>query len=282
MDRRRSANRPERPADERYFDHLGDLGVADQHPFGEAATLRLLEALQPESGQRLLELGCGTGKTLTIAGRESGLELFGLDRSLAMLRAARRRLRHVPAASRIRLVRADARRLPWLDRSFDGVYAESVVCFQDDEAVASILSEVARVLRPGGRFVLNEAIWRPGVPQEVASELHARAVRELGVFQTGERALDVDGWNDRFVAAGFEVDADRLLDARRLPSAPSRGTLQPLGARLAMLLHRVARSLDPEVHRERRRMRRLDLELRHHGRRIEARLFVLHRSEGTA
>ena len=54
-------------------------------------------------------------------------------------------------------------RLPFGDATYDRIYTESVLGFQDEAGTEALLSEICRVLKPGGRFVANEAIWRAGV-----------------------------------------------------------------------------------------------------------------------
>lgn len=266
-----------RPADERYFDHIGGLGLADVHPFGAAATARLLEALAPRAGERLLEIGCGTGATLSRLAARPGFRLTGLDRSLGMLRAARLRLRLSPVASPARLVRGDVARLPFADGSFDGVYAESVVAFQEETRIARLLAETRRVLRPGGRFALNEAIWRRGVTQAEASRLHAEGVRHFGSFQTGERARDVDGWRSLFAAAGYDLRQDRSLEEVPSRRAAAPGGSPPRLATWALALRRLRLGLRREVREERRRYREATRLVEPHGAAIEARLFLLRR-----
>lgn len=264
-----------RPEDERYFDHIGSLGLGDVHPFGAAATARLLAALQARPGERLLELGCGTGTTLARLAARPGHRLIGLDRSLGMLRAARLRLRLSPVLSPTRLVRGDVGRLPFVDGAFDGVYAESVVAFQEEERIGRLLAETRRVLRPGGRFVLNEAIWRPGISQDRASRIHAEGVLHFGTFQTGERARDAEGWRALFATAGFEVGEDQSLETAldTTPVARSPSCL----ANWALALRRMRLGLRSEVRAERRRYREATRLVEPHGAAIEARLFLLRR-----
>ena len=117
---------------------------ADRH---EAAAIFRLLALQP--GECLLDLGTGTGR-YAAAAVQYGVEVVGIDTSVAMLHVARMRTEGLP----VRLVHADAARLPFPDASFDAALAVTTLCFVADPL--PLLREVARVLRPGGRLVLGE------------------------------------------------------------------------------------------------------------------------------
>jgi SAM-dependent methyltransferase len=106
----------------------------------------LAEALDGgRAGVRVLDVGCGTGYTLTRL--PSWAEGVGLDRSAdALSLAARRGLGG-------RLVRGDVGWLPFGDGSFDAVLALDVLEHLDDDRGAA--REIARVLRPGGCAVVT-------------------------------------------------------------------------------------------------------------------------------
>jgi SAM-dependent methyltransferase len=96
-----------------------------------------------QAGDRVLELGCGTGdlaRTLAAA----GLQVTGCDISPQMLRVA---CDHGGCARWVRLG-PDWRRLPFISAAFDVVVASSVLEYVADPL--SVLCECARVLRPGG------------------------------------------------------------------------------------------------------------------------------------
>jgi ubiquinone/menaquinone biosynthesis C-methylase UbiE len=95
-----------------------------------------------------LELGAGTGKNFRYYGPAA--RVFASDLAWPMLARARRRLR----APVLALLVADAGRLPIRDASVETVAATFVCCVQAEPRAA--LSEIARVLRPGGQVLLLE------------------------------------------------------------------------------------------------------------------------------
>ncbi len=98
--------------------------------------------LGPGGGQVCLDVACGTGRCGPILA-DAGYRAVGLDLSADQLRFARRRL---PAA-----VRADARFLPVRDASV--AVAVGMFFHTDVEDFAAVVREVARCLRPAGRFI---------------------------------------------------------------------------------------------------------------------------------
>lgn len=105
-------------------------------------------------GERVLDIACGSGSA-TIPAAERGAAVTGLDLTPELLEAGREK-----AAERgveIEWVEGDAEQLPFEDESFDVVLSTIGIMFAPDHRRAA--SEVARVLRPGGRFAI--ASWTP-------------------------------------------------------------------------------------------------------------------------
>ena len=121
---------------------------------------RLRSVLRPQPGERLLEVGVGTGYySLELAewvGPEGTLELFDLQQEFldhVMRGAAERGLRNlVPTCG-------DATALPYADASIDAVVLTAVLGEIPDRAAA--LREISRVLKPDGRLVVGELFGDP-------------------------------------------------------------------------------------------------------------------------
>jgi ubiquinone/menaquinone biosynthesis C-methylase UbiE len=132
--------------------------VQAPHPFITRARLR--EILDPAPGERVLEVGPGTGyyaldmaAWIAPAGR---LDVFDLQQEMldhTMRRAGERGLDTIVPAQ------GDARQLPYEDATFDAAYLVTVLGEIPDQDAA--LRELARVLRPGGRLVVGELLGDP-------------------------------------------------------------------------------------------------------------------------
>jgi tRNA (cmo5U34)-methyltransferase len=102
---------------------------------------------------QVLELGSGTGETAArLLARNPGVELLGIDESDAMLKVARARL---GSEARFEVARLQD---PLPDGPFDLVATALCVHHLDAGEKRSLFSRVARVLRPGGRFVLGDVV----------------------------------------------------------------------------------------------------------------------------
>ncbi|MGA2207330.1 MAG: methyltransferase domain-containing protein [Terracidiphilus sp.] len=102
----------------------------------------VLEWLAAQPGERILDLGCGDGQ-LTQRIAATGASVVGIDASPEMV-----------AAARARGVKADkgpAEMLPYPNHTFDAVFSNAVLHWVRDQD--EMLTQVRRVLRPGGRFV---------------------------------------------------------------------------------------------------------------------------------
>ena len=108
------------------------------------------EALRTRTahGPRVIEVGCGTGVDLGRFARDAR-QAIGFDGALRPLRLARQRVRDLSSAQ---VVQADARSLPLPGCSVDACYSIGVV--HHVPRWRDAVGEVARVLRPGGVFVL--------------------------------------------------------------------------------------------------------------------------------
>lgn len=114
-----------------------------------------LEMADFREGEKALEVGCGTGWALERIARRvgEGGKAYGLDLSPKMLGVARDRLQKAELMKRVELVEGDAAKMPFPDDMFDAAFSTHTLELFDTPDIPVALSEIRRVLRPGGRFV---------------------------------------------------------------------------------------------------------------------------------
>jgi SAM-dependent methyltransferase len=147
---------------------------------------RLLEALSPRPGERILEIGPGTGYySLEVATHlaDGTLAIFDIQQKFLdhTVRAGRER-----GLSNIKPTLGDAQRLPYADQRFDGAYLVTVLGEIPDQVAG--LRELHRVLKPGGRLVVGETMF--GDPHVVTpASLRERSAKAGFTFdeQLGSR-----------------------------------------------------------------------------------------------
>jgi ubiquinone/menaquinone biosynthesis C-methylase UbiE len=146
--------------------------VEAPHPF--ITRERLREVLEPVGGERLLEIGPGTGYyTLAVAQWLSPVgRLDVLDVQQEMLDHTMRRARE-EGFGNVTPKLGDARELPYADDTFDGAYLVTVLGEVPDQDAA--LRELARVVRPGGRIVVGELFGDPHMVTQAALAERAEA-----------------------------------------------------------------------------------------------------------
>ena len=115
----------------------------------QASREAVVQNLKVEPGERVLEVGVGTGLCLPLY--PEGCEITAIDVSQAMLDRASDRVREI-GLTNVKLFRMDAGAMEFPDNSFDTVIAAYVVTAVPD--YRRLMSEMVRVSRPGGRLIL--------------------------------------------------------------------------------------------------------------------------------
>jgi sarcosine/dimethylglycine N-methyltransferase len=139
---------PERPSHR-------DLWPFDQlHSRGIAATREHAERARIQAEMYVLDIGCGLGGASRYLATECGCRVAGIDLTPNFVEAARILTARCGLADRVEIRQANALALPFQDGTFDHVWSYAVTMNIGDKA--GLGREVARVLKPGGRFSCNE------------------------------------------------------------------------------------------------------------------------------
>ena len=210
-----------------------------KHAFVWEKARGLLELLAPQPGERILDLGCGTGQ-LTSEIASTGATVVGVDYSQEMIAEARNKF------PKLQFDVCDARALPFT-QEFDAVFSNATLHWipQAEQVIAGI----ARALKPGGRLVaefggkgniqtlmtaFENALSRLGVTSDGASpwyypslaeysvllENHGLEVRQASLFDRPTRLED----GDRGLANFIAMFGESFL--RRLPQSQQKEYIQ--------------------------------------------------------
>ncbi|MFC3998097.1 class I SAM-dependent methyltransferase [Nocardiopsis sediminis] len=183
-------------------------GLPRQGPGSDATTRRLLAMAGPLPPQpRVLDVGCGPGRSALVLAEEAGAEVTALDLHGPFLRELDRAAVTRGLDHRIRTVRGSMADLPFADGGFDLVWAEgSAYNIGFDAALASW----RRLLAPGGALVVTECEWATDAPSAPArafwdgvyrlrtGEENTAAARSAGYTVTGRYPLPDSDWFDEY------------------------------------------------------------------------------------
>jgi demethylmenaquinone methyltransferase / 2-methoxy-6-polyprenyl-1,4-benzoquinol methylase len=181
-----------------------------------------LYALGPLGEATLLDLCTGTGDVILGAlSRNPRSRGVGVDLSYAMLSLARTKGERSGLGRRLRLLQADATRLPFSDASFGG--ASVAFGIRNVGDVQAALGEVARVLAPGAPFVVLEFTLPSGLRGRLYRFYFTRVLPHIGALVSGSagaygylpasvaRFAEGTSLEDSLRAAGFRAVTSRPL-----------------------------------------------------------------------
>jgi phosphatidylethanolamine/phosphatidyl-N-methylethanolamine N-methyltransferase len=163
-------------------------------PTLQPGRLRALKRMAIQPGERVLEVGVGTGINLSLYPKSC--TITGIDFSSSMLEKARDRVSRMGLRS-LRLLQMDAADLKFSDNAFDIVYAPYLISVVPDPV--KVAREMRRVCRPGGRIIFLNHFLSPNA-------IVSRVERSISPFT---------------IHIGFKADLD-------LPGFLSQADLQPV------------------------------------------------------
>jgi len=161
------------------------------------------EALDARAGERVLDLGCGTGRVAELMA-PSGATVVGIDLAPGLIETAQERAAERGLEIDYRV--GDCERLADADGTYDAVGSSVGIMFAPDHAATA--SELARITKPGGRVALANWVPGPGGVQDL--------FKVMLPFQPAPPPSSPFDWGDEETVTGLLGDAFELEFERRL------------------------------------------------------------------
>ncbi len=228
---------------------LDDLQPVDEfHIRGDTATKELIELSGFTPNMHILDVGCGIGGSTRRLSHETGCRVTGIDLSDEYIDTALRLTQLLNMQERVKFNACSALELPFDDNSFDGVWSLQMNMNVEDKL--SWLTEICRVLKPGGRAVLYE----------VCGNRNAPPYFPVPWAQDNSMSFLVppDSFRDVITSAGFDVIVwnDKTDLARKAfaqvnepvgePNLPILGVYMLVGNDISTKAFNLRRNLDEE------------------------------------
>ena len=167
----------------------------DQHPGGVALTRQLAGSALVGRGDRVLDVACGRGESARELVEHFGCHVVGIDYSKEKIQRANGLTEDVGLSGRAQFVQGDAEQLPFTNDFFDVVICECSLSIFSDLALA--LTEMRRVLRPGGRLGISDVVLNKSMPESL-QDLVGHVLCISG-------ALPIDGYREVLDKTGFSA-----------------------------------------------------------------------------
>ncbi len=178
---------------------VDDLAPVDEfHTRGRESTREVAELANLRASDLVLDVGCGLGGTARHLAEQYNCKVVGIDLTDEYISVGKKLTELVGLSDRVELLQGNALDIPHEDETFDIVWTEHVQMNIADKA--RFYSEIARVLKPGGRLLFHD-IFRgaghapfypaPWAEDESISALATEAEARSTIEQVG---LEVDQW----------------------------------------------------------------------------------------
>lgn len=184
---------------EEQFAHIRDYYLEPKNEWARSRIERVMGAVDPKPGERVLDLGCANG-TFSFHVARTGAKPVGLDLDEKALREGPEITRRYDGTATPR-VRGNAIRLPFRDETFDVIINADFIEHTPAEAKPAIFREMRRVMKTGGRGV----VYTPNL-HRVQWELRGEQLkRSIGI-----RAIPVPRWQDYVDPDHYGLTTPRL------------------------------------------------------------------------
>lgn len=194
------------------FSTVGDMAL-------KRRARKIVEQLEIKDKDKILEVGCGNGYYLNLLNRLGfELDLIGVDNDPHALKDARKFI----GGNKVKLILADANKLPLEEASFDKVIISEVIEHIEEEQ--NVLSEIYRVLKPGGVMILTTCnidypfLWDPvnWVLQHLL-RTHIKSGFWAGIWNQHLRLYKINALNNLIKKNRFKIKVSEFLTRWCLP-----------------------------------------------------------------
>ncbi len=165
--------------DERHARHVGDLGTS---PGFQRLRDEIIARAAPTKGERVLDVGAGSTGLLALAAAPDAEHVTAVDFSPAVCRMLEQRAKDLQLEN-VSVLVGDARKLPLPDNSVDVALSNYCLHHVNDTEKLVALGELARVLKPGGRLVFGDMMFRVGI--RTSRDRRVVAKFALGMLRRG-------------------------------------------------------------------------------------------------
>lgn len=186
------------------------------HPGGINLIERIFKTINVNTNSMVLELGCGKGRTAILLREKFGCNVNGIDLSVKMISSAYLHAKITKQDNKIDFFLADSEMLPFNDASFDTIISECSFSVLPNKNKA--VSEIKRVLKPGGEFIFTDIILRGELSIALQNQLIKTIDGPLYFIPSIYGALSMEGYVVLFEGAGFQTPycEDHSIELKKL------------------------------------------------------------------
>lgn len=177
------------------YDFMGYLGKRVINPGGLEGRDLIIKELDIRPGTRILEVGGGNGEAACFIAQHYDCNLISIDLSEHLVKEANKLITEKGLLSRVKSLQGDITSLDFSDNYFDYVISQGVIMLVDQEKA---LTEIIRVLKPGGSFSGLEFCWKKTPPKTVTIDTYNICGCQSLMFHSK------NGWSSAFESNGFQ------------------------------------------------------------------------------
>ncbi|AFM14012.1 class I SAM-dependent methyltransferase [Turneriella parva] len=178
-----------------YFNLLAKFNHAYLHPGGLAATETLLSWVNWQASPKILEVACGVGRTSLMAAKRGAAAVIGIDESAGMIASAKENLKRQNIQNvNFTVLQAEANAQP--DKDYDVVICEGATAFFSNRKKG--ISEIKRVLKPGGIFLTTEFYYKERPPEALIQKMSDLMGKKFEPYS-------LDDWLALYGETGFTI-----------------------------------------------------------------------------